>query len=894
MKNIYNANLNCGSTAAGKINSNIGKPKKKLVILPAIKIKWLSIFMLIAGFSCLSNTVFAQQVAPGIVPMMPPTGGLDIEGNLRANTPTAGKGDWLPGTGGTGMSVLNAAGVPIDADITYHSVDLFVSGDDVFNGGQKKNDNPNSMTWRRANPSPAKCDINHFLMHVAEDPNTNHTWIAISGDRQVTNGNSFISLQFLQKTLTQVPDNKLTTLNGTFQSDAPNSTGGRTVGDLQVSAEFLNGGGNPNLYLERWELSGGVYKWVAYNFFQTHPNAAYGATNSAALSTTGNYSVFGASNFSYTANAFLEAAIDITEIVQAVGSNDCLGRISTLWVMTKSSQSETANMTDFVTPLQINLDINVTADAGPDKAYCAGGSTTIGTAAEAGVTYSWTPATGLSATNVAQPTANPASTTDYILTITKTGSNCSSKDTVTVTVNPNPTITGLSIGDICAGTMSASLAYTGITGSPNQYKIDWDDAANLAGLADVDYTTLPASPISISGTGSVVAGTYSGTIYVKDSNTACESAGAGISLKINPNPVLSITNPAGVCAPGKVDLTAAAVTAGSTLPTGTTLSYWTNADGTGAVADPTMVGTGTYYIKATTNTTPACSDIKAVVATVNATPVLVITNPAAVCAPNTVSLTAAAVTAGSTLPTGTTLSYLEADGTTPVATPGAVGVGTYYIKATTNTSPACSDTELVTVSVKEKPARPVVTITEATLCDTVSAPKLEVLCPEAGTYTLTQTGVQGSKGFVYNGTNGPVIFRNLKAGKGFSITLTIDGCVSDPTNCDNKSNLCPVPEDDRQTKPKTQGSVYTKEMKAYPIPFYDNVTIQFTSDKDEDYVVNLYDVQGRLVKELKAGHSRPGEVMQIEVDGTQLAGNFYVARKISRSGVSIVKLLKAK
>ncbi|QLH46285.1 MAG: hypothetical protein HWD58_12020 [Bacteroidota bacterium] len=51
-------------------------------------------------------------------------------------------------------------------------------------------------------------------------------------------------------------------------------------------------------------------------------------------------------------------------------------------------------------------------------------------------TYNWSPAAGLSATNVAQPTASPSSTTIHIVT----GSNgCTASDVVLVNVNTPPT-----------------------------------------------------------------------------------------------------------------------------------------------------------------------------------------------------------------------------------------------------------------------------------------------------------------------------------------------------------------------------------------------------------------------------------------------------------------------
>ena len=67
-----------------------------------------------------------------------------------------------------------------------------------------------------------------------------------------------------------------------------------------------------------------------------------------------------------------------------------------------------------------------------------------------------------------------------------------------------------------------------------------------------------------------------------------------------------------------------------------------------------------------------------VIVTINPAPTVVITNPAAVCAPATVDLTSAAVTAGSTAGLTYYLLY-DAAGTITLATPNAVGATEHII-----------------------------------------------------------------------------------------------------------------------------------------------------------------------------------------------------------------------
>ncbi|MBX2941932.1 MAG: gliding motility-associated C-terminal domain-containing protein [Cyclobacteriaceae bacterium] len=131
-----------------------------------------------------------------------------------------------------------------------------------------------------------------------------------------------------------------------------------------------------------------------------------------------------------------------------------------------------------------------------------------------------------------------------------------------ITVNPLPTISLSANPSVCEGTTSGSLAYTSTTNVPDQYRIDWDAAAETAGMVDVALNALPASPIPITGI-PLATGTYNATLYVKISGTNCESAGDPISVTVDALPTITIGANPEVC-------------------TGTTVSSLTYSSTTGA------------------------------------------------------------------------------------------------------------------------------------------------------------------------------------------------------------------------------------------------------------------------------------------------------------------------
>ncbi|WP_353084964.1 GEVED domain-containing protein [Flavobacterium sp.] len=226
----------------------------------------------------------------------------------------------------------------------------------------------------------------------------------------------------------------------------------------------------------------------------------------------------------------------------------------------------------------------------------------------------WSPATNLytDAAATVPYVANANSATVYVksaqagsqtYTATSVSSfGCIRTATVPVTINALPTVVTNAV-TVCAPATVDLTAASVTTGSSS-------DIVSYTYWSNNNATTPLANPSAVA---------VSGTYYIVASNAnGCSSAITPVTVTVNPLPVLTITNPATACFPATVDLTAAAVTAGSSS-TGMTLSYFTDADATVALATPAAVTTsGTYYIKITNNAT-GCNVISPVVVTIDVT-----------------------------------------------------------------------------------------------------------------------------------------------------------------------------------------------------------------------------------------------------------------------------------
>jgi autotransporter-associated beta strand protein len=223
-----------------------------------------------------------------------------------------------------------------------------------------------------------------------------------------------------------------------------------------------------------------------------------------------------------------------------------------------------------------------------------------------------------------------------------------------ITVNP---ILSISLGTnpiITVGMTSALLTYSGTTGSPNAYSIDFDATAETAGLGDVSKWGLSASPISIDVPWNITTGLYHGNLNVSKSWPVCNSVGYPIIITVNPSvsaPTAGNNGP--ICEGSTLDLTASNITGATYSWTGP--NGFTSAEQNPRITNSTIAASGVYSVTATVGgSTSIAGTTNAVVNAIPTAPTVTLTQP-------TCSVSTGSITIASPTETGMTYSINGSD-----------------------------------------------------------------------------------------------------------------------------------------------------------------------------------------------------------------------------------------
>ena len=176
-----------------------------------------------------------------------------------------------------------------------------------------------------------------------------------------------------------------------------------------------------------------------------------------------------------------------------------------------------------------------TANAGPDSTVCTGASIQLGgTPAGTGggtLSYSWSPAAGLSCTNCPNPTLTATTNQTYTLTVSSS-LGCTDNSTVNIAIAPPPTagftITG---NNSCSST---PIQFTN-TSSGSGLSYSWNFGDPSSGAQNTSNLINPVHQYNAVGSG---IQSYTVTLVVTNSNGCTATISQTVTVNALPNPAL--------------------------------------------------------------------------------------------------------------------------------------------------------------------------------------------------------------------------------------------------------------------------------------------------------------------------------------------------------------------
>ncbi len=293
----------------------------------------------------------------------------------------------------------------------------------------------------------------------------------------------------------------------------------------------------------------------------------------------------------------------------------------------------------------VTVSSGLTANAGADKAIAVGGATLIGgsPAATSGIapyTYAWSPLDSLDDATAANPTANPTTSTTYILTVTD-AAGCTDTDTMHVTVSLLPIAHAGPDTAVCAGSSVVIGGSPTASAGTSPYTYSWSPTTGLNDPTSANPTAAPTATT-----------TY--IVTVTDANTNSDTD--TMTVTICPNPIASAGADVLIALGDSTTLGGSPSASGGTSPYTYAWSPATGLNSTTA-ANPTATPTDTTIYVLTITDSKGCSDTDTVIVYVNSVNLpptaIASANPTSGGAPLLVQFTGS----GSTDTDGTIVSY---------------------------------------------------------------------------------------------------------------------------------------------------------------------------------------------------------------------------------------------
>ncbi|MFV5689230.1 T9SS type A sorting domain-containing protein [Flavobacterium sp. ZT3R25] len=511
-----------------------------------------------------------------------------------------------------------------------------------------------------------------------------------------------------------------------------------------------------------------------------------------------------------------------------------------------------------------------TAGAGGDVTInCTTPTTTLH--ATGGVSYSWSPSAGLSATNIANPTATPTSTTTY--TVTVTGINgCTATDSVVVTVDKDVPTAGAG-GDVTINctTPTTTLHATG------GVSYSWSPAAGLSATNIADPTAKPTSTTTYTVTVTGANGCTATDSVLVTVDKAAPTAGAGGDVTINCN------------------------TPNTTLHATGGISYsWTPVAGLSAtnIANPTATPTSTTTYTVTVTGANGCTATDDVVVTVDkAAPTAAAGGDVTInCITPSTTLNATLNATGGVSYSWSPVAGLSATNiANPTATPTATT--TYTVTVTGVNGCTATDSVVVTVDKASQPA-PTVCVVQPSLCGPTTG-SVTILSPLGTDYEYSiDNGVNWKAG---------TLFSPLAPGSvtGIKVKKLSSGCISDAANCDNSNCAAPSPAKITNPDTKTTETIVPVEttltakttnvgFDAYPVPFKDQLTIKYKFDYVSDVKIEVFNAQGISVLSKMDTNSYLNKEIALDLKLNRGKEQVYIVKVTTDRGSSVKKVMSSR